>query len=169
MTHSVSVVTLADPLYGHGPNAGELVITYVELLNALALLIDPLKGKDLEPSKNPSRDSSRPVDRRSVWASRRLDYELEDIGEAIANLTIFVEAPKPVPMRNRHRLTKCPDCRKHLEEWWNVCPRCTYDLRRNAGRGPRCALASCPKSGRPRRHGAQYCDACGTPLLGGPG
>lgn len=165
-----SIDTLTDPLYGHSTQSGELVIGYVDLLGTLALLSDPVKGRALDGSSHSKiRSSERLPDRRSVYAGRRLEYELEDLGVSVVSLSSFVEAPSPLDKRNRHRFRKCPDCRLSLEPSFNVCPRCTYDLRREAGHGPRCAVASCSKAGRSRRHGAHYCDECGTPLLGGPG
>ncbi len=168
VTLTSSIETIADPLYGLGSGAGELVVGYVELVSTLTLLSDPSSGRSLDGStRSRAHGSERPSDRRSVWAGRRLDYELEDLGETVTGLSTFVESPREVLKRNATRLLKCPDCRKSLDRTWNVCPRCTYDLRRDVGRGPQCALASCIKVGRPRRHGAEWCDACGTPLLAG--
>lgn len=170
MTLTSSIETIADPLYGLGSGAGELVSGYVELLSTLTLLSDPSSGRSLDGSaRSRPQGSERPVDRRSVWAGRRLDYELADLSETVTGLTTFVESPREIPKRNATRLVKCPDCRKSLDRVWNVCPRCTYDLRRDAGRGPRCAIAGCSKAGRPRRHGATFCDDCGNPLLVEPG
>lgn len=165
-----SIEALADPLYGHSPGAGELVVGYVDLLSTLALLSDPTKGRALDGgTRTRTRSSDRLPDTRSVWAGRRLDYVLDDLAAEVDGLTTFVEEPRPIPKRNRTRIVRCPDCGLRPSPSWNACPRCLYDLRRNAGRGPHCALASCSKVGRPRRHGARYCDECSTALLGGPG
>lgn len=168
MTLTRSIELLADPLYGVGSGAGELVVGYVELLSTLTLLSDPSSGRSLDGgTRSRAHGSERPVDRRSVWSGRRLDYELDDLRDTVTVLSTFVESPREVLKRNASRLSKCPDCRKSLDRTWSVCPRCTYDLRRDVGRGPHCALASCVKVGRPRRHGAEFCDACGRPLLTG--
>lgn len=170
VTLARSIETIADPLYGLGSGAGELVVGYVDLLSTLTLLSDPSSGRSLDGSaKSRPHGSSRAIDRRSVWSGRRLDYELEDLSEVVTGLATFVASPREISKRNTTRLSKCPDCRKSLDRAWNVCPRCTYDLRRDSGRGPRCAIAGCAKAGRPRRHGAQHCDECGNPLLAEPG
>ena len=159
--------TIADPLTGLGSGARALVEDYVDGISSLVLLSDPLRARSLEPNMNPNANSDRLPDTRSVWAGRRLEYEIEDLNESTLHLAAFVESPRPVLPPNLNRRTRCPDCRKSVESTWNVCPRCQYDFRKSAGRGPRCRIAQCAKQGRPRRHGAQFCDECGRPLASG--
>ena len=109
MTLTRSIETIADPLYGLGSGAGELVVGYVDLLSTLTLLSDPSSGRSLDGSaKARPHGSSRTIDRRSVWAGRRLDYELADLSETVTGLSTFIESPREIPKRNASRLLKAP-------------------------------------------------------------
>ena len=67
MTLTSSIEILADPLYGVGSGAGELVVGYIELLSTLTLLSDPSSGRSLDGgTRSRTHGSERTVDRRSV-------------------------------------------------------------------------------------------------------
>jgi predicted amidophosphoribosyltransferase len=62
-----------------------------------------------------------------------------------------VQAEAPTTERGEIQLLECPECGEELEEGFEVCPKCGYELK----------LITCPKCGKEISRKFTYCPYCG--------